>query len=217
MTRINVIPPKFLTDEWLLAEHRELKRIPNKILSGVAKTFSGVPKYTLGKGHEIFFRNKLTYLRLRYDAIHKECLKRGFNVQDYTFYISQFSVEQTEKLWNNWEPDDDAIIENLSRLCERFDDRKKAYHFHGAVINDDHTFNRYIGIMQRRTNKQHTEVSVDLKDALNRIADCSARTNDEFLAMLRVSAPSSEGRLAGPSRMFGKNLSHQQLLRYEDE
>jgi len=116
MTRINVIPPKFLTDEWLLAEHRELKRIPNKILSGVAKTFGGVPKYTLGKGHEIFFRDKLTYLRLRYDAIHKECLKRGFNVRDYTFYISQFSVEQAEKLWNDWEPDDDSSISNIRKL-----------------------------------------------------------------------------------------------------
>jgi len=31
MTRINLIPVSELTDEHLLAEHRELKRIPNLI------------------------------------------------------------------------------------------------------------------------------------------------------------------------------------------
>jgi hypothetical protein len=34
MTRINLIPVNELTDQHLLAEHREIKRIPNVILSG---------------------------------------------------------------------------------------------------------------------------------------------------------------------------------------
>jgi hypothetical protein len=34
MTRINVVPVTELCDKHLLAEHRELKRIPNRIVKG---------------------------------------------------------------------------------------------------------------------------------------------------------------------------------------
>ena len=44
MTRINVgIPPEELTDKHLLAEHREIKRIPNCIAKG-KYNMDGIPK-----------------------------------------------------------------------------------------------------------------------------------------------------------------------------
>tara|TARA_R110000824_G_scaffold9732_1_gene43120 strand:+ start:397 stop:756 length:360 start_codon:yes stop_codon:yes gene_type:complete len=85
MTRINVgISPTELTDKHLLAEHREIKRIPNCIAKG-RYNMEGIPdKFKLGKGHVKFFYNKLQYLFLRYVKLHLECKYRGFNVQNYS-------------------------------------------------------------------------------------------------------------------------------------
>ena len=62
MTRINCgIPPCELTDKHLMAEHREIKRIPNCIKKG-RYSMTGQPEvFTLGKGHVKFFYNKLKY------------------------------------------------------------------------------------------------------------------------------------------------------------
>ena len=84
MTRINVgIPPAELVDQHLLAEHREIKRIPNCIAKG-KYNMDGIPdKFKLGKGHVKFFYNKLLHLKRRYMRLYEECIKRGFNVQNY--------------------------------------------------------------------------------------------------------------------------------------
>jgi deoxyribonuclease (pyrimidine dimer) len=85
VTRINVgIHPKELPDKLLLAEHREIKRIPNVIKSG-RYSLAGIPaKFTLGKGHVKFLYNKLRFLHNRYVSLHTECIARSFNVQDYS-------------------------------------------------------------------------------------------------------------------------------------
>src|ERR1035437_6784885 len=84
MTRINAgIPPEKLHYKHLLAEHREIVRIPNNIKKGKCN-LNNIPKgFTLGKGHVSFFYNKLLYLKNRYEEIYKECLKRGYNVSYY--------------------------------------------------------------------------------------------------------------------------------------
>ena len=85
MTRINVgIPPAELINQHLIAEHREIKRIPNCIAKG-KYNMEGIPdKFKLGTGHVKFFYNKLLYLKKRYISLYNECVKRGFNVQNYT-------------------------------------------------------------------------------------------------------------------------------------
>jgi deoxyribonuclease (pyrimidine dimer) len=81
MTRINCgIPPKQLTRQHLLAEAREIKRIPNVIAKGKYVMKDIPEKFTLGKGHVKFFYNKLGYLKKRYEQIYAECLERGYNV-----------------------------------------------------------------------------------------------------------------------------------------
>ena len=84
MTRINVgICPTELTDKHLLAEHREIKRIPNCVAKG-KYNMNGIPeRFKLGTGHVKFFYNKLLHLRKRYIRLYEECIKRGFNVQNY--------------------------------------------------------------------------------------------------------------------------------------
>ena len=84
MTRINVaIPPQELTSKHLIAEHREIKRIPNVVAKGKFNPKSIPPTFRLGTGHVAFFYNKLQYLKDRYEDIYKECVNRGFNVQYY--------------------------------------------------------------------------------------------------------------------------------------
>ena len=84
MTRINVgIQPVELSNQHLIAEHREIKRIPNCIAKG-KYNMEGIPdKFKLGTGHVKFFYNKLLYLKNRYISLYNECIKRGFNVQNY--------------------------------------------------------------------------------------------------------------------------------------
>jgi len=86
MTRINVgVGPRELPDKMLLAEHREITRIPNAIKKGRTKNFDNLPPtFCLGTGHVRFFYDKLRYLAIRYSAIHAECRRRGFNVTDKT-------------------------------------------------------------------------------------------------------------------------------------
>lgn len=85
MTRINVgYPVRQLTRQHLIAEHREIKRIPNAVKSGRANIKNATNTFKLGKGHVTFFYNKLGYLKSRYKEIYTECKRRGYNVQDYS-------------------------------------------------------------------------------------------------------------------------------------
>jgi deoxyribonuclease (pyrimidine dimer) len=71
MTRINAgIRPAELVDQHLLAELREIKRIPNVVKQGKAK-LDGIPeRFSLGTGHVRFFYNKLGYLLRRYRSLY---------------------------------------------------------------------------------------------------------------------------------------------------
>ena len=84
MTRINVgILPEDLTSKHLIAEHREIKRIPNCVGKGKYNMDNIPDKFKLGTGHVKFFYNKLLYLKNRYRSLYEECIRRGFSVQNY--------------------------------------------------------------------------------------------------------------------------------------
>ena len=116
MTRINVgIPPEELTDQHLMAEHREIKRIPNVVAKG-KYSMEGQPKvFKLGTGHVKFFYDKLAYLLKRYQGLYKECLKRGFNVQDYSGAWDQVPPE----LMNDYTPTPNDVKIIRERINER--------------------------------------------------------------------------------------------------
>ena len=100
MTRINAnIPVKELTGKHLLAEHREIKRIPNTITSGKAK-LEGIPKvFKLGTGHVKFFYDKQKFLFRRYLELYNECIYRGFKVTNYSNAWDGIPSD----LWNDYE------------------------------------------------------------------------------------------------------------------
>ena len=121
MTRINVgISPAELNDKHLMAEHREIKRIPNCVAKGKYNMECIPDKFKLGTGHVKFFYNKLLYLKNRYIGLYNECINRGFNVQNY---IAAWD-NVPEELMNKYKPTykDRLIIQE--RIYERTINRK---------------------------------------------------------------------------------------------
>ena len=121
MTRINVgIPPAELVNQHLIAEHREIKRIPNCIAKG-KYNMEGIPdKFKLGTGHVKFFYNKLLYLKNRYTSLYNECIKRGFNVQNYKSAWDNVPQE----LMNDYKVEENDIIIIKKRIDERRPNKK---------------------------------------------------------------------------------------------
>jgi hypothetical protein len=128
MTRINAfIPPAELSDKHLIAEHREIKRIPNMIKSGKAVVKDIPEKFTLGKGHVKFFYNKLSWLHTRYNQIYNECVKRGFNIQNYNPAfdgMDNANIDYGEylKLYNDWLPNSDEVNRIRAIIRQRITD-----------------------------------------------------------------------------------------------
>lgn len=136
MTRINFgIKPKQLTRQHLLAEHREIKRIPNAIINGKAKfksDHSDIPtRFTLGTGHVKFFYNKIKYLHTRYNLLLVECIRRGYNVQSFEDCFIKCK-RQFPALYNDATPTQSdiriikqRIAERLSSTPQKFNSRTK--------------------------------------------------------------------------------------------
>lgn len=116
MTRINAgIPPKELTNKHLIAEHRELKRIPNVVSKGRYNLKNVPEKFTLGKGHVSFFYDKMGYLKERYISLYEECRARGFAVQSY---LSSWDGVPA-KLMNGYTPTEEDVRIIRERIADR--------------------------------------------------------------------------------------------------
>jgi len=131
MTRINLISPEDLYDQHLLAEHRELKRIPNLIKSGKFN-LDNIPKnYVIWTGHIKFFYNKLKFLHNRYRLIYSECEKRGFKI---TNYENSF-LNLPDGLYNDYSPTEEAIELNKSRLKEKIQKKSHFYKYYWKRVS----------------------------------------------------------------------------------
>jgi len=126
MTRINVVPPRLLLDEHLLAEYRELPRV--FALAKVLPEGSAPSEYVLGKGHVRFFYDKTGFLAARQCAIIQEAQRRGFNIQHTQ------APAPIPGLDNDWFPDAEAIATNVDRLKERFRAKPHFYGFWGEAV-----------------------------------------------------------------------------------
>lgn len=135
MTRINsAIPVNRLTDEHLLAEHREIKRLPFCFKKAwECKTINNIPKkFCLGTGHIKFFLDKAAFTLFRYKQIYNECLKRGFNVINYSDNWNKILFEE---YWNNYLPTDNERSLLIERISQRINDsNKKSFHYRGKCI-----------------------------------------------------------------------------------
>ena len=118
MTRVNLVPPKELSRQHLIAEYRELPRI-FKLAEKAAKRNDKprVGSYTLGKGHCRFFYTRLQFLIDRQALLVQEMRRRGYQVNFPPPVKSDFDIP--EHWFGEWEPDDNAIEINRARIGAR--------------------------------------------------------------------------------------------------
>lgn len=140
MTRINSsIPVKNLTDEHLLAEHREIKRLPYFLSKAIQSgSINNIPeKFTLGKGHVLFFLDKQLFARNRYVELFYECQRRGFEITNYGFNWN-FSETFLQRYWNDYTPAEDEHQVLVERITERINNStKKIWHYYGKPITKE--------------------------------------------------------------------------------
>lgn len=141
MTRINsAISVNRLTDEHLLAEHREIKRMPYCLRRAIdSGSINRIPeRFTLGAGHVKFFLDKGEFTFNRYESLLEECRKRGFDVQDY----SGNWVCYTNSFMNDYTPTDEEKRMLVERITQRIlDSRKKVWHYYGVEITKECAIN----------------------------------------------------------------------------
>lgn len=135
MTRINAgIDVRCLTDEHLLAEHREIKRLPWCLDAAIKSgSINNIPeKFTLGKGHVLFFLDKMHFTLVRYHQIYNELKARGFNIH---YYGSNW--------WNTvngkeYKPTDECKQLLIDRITQRIrESKKETWHYYGKPISKD--------------------------------------------------------------------------------
>lgn len=131
MTRINLVPVRELTDQHLLAEHREIKRIPNTITSWRYNLENISNKFVLWVWHIKFFYDKILFLHKRYIELYKECLKRWFKIEDYSnsFYIWE------PCLYNDYKPTEEAIQISKKRIKEKLTEKPLFYRYYWKPYN----------------------------------------------------------------------------------
>lgn len=119
MTRINVaIPPAELTNKHLIAEHREIKRVPNCVSRGRYSLKNQPKEFKLGIGHVKFFYDKLEYLRKRYEDLYKECKSRNFDVT----YFGNAWDNLPQELMNDYIPtkkDEEIARQRIKERLEK--------------------------------------------------------------------------------------------------
>lgn len=122
MTRINVVLPIELADKHLLAEYRELPRIFGASKKWYLKggNVDDLPTtYRLGKGHVLFFYDKLLFCFNRQFILYGECLKRGFNVRHNPEDARADFMSAPVELFNDYRPTKRALRINRERIETR--------------------------------------------------------------------------------------------------
>ncbi|VVB79556.1 Pyrimidine dimer DNA glycosylase [uncultured archaeon] len=128
MVRINLVNPKFLTDQHLVAEYDEILMLVNHTKK-YPKPKKEVKAYKLGKGHINFFKNKMKYLKERHELIKKEMIRRGFKTRKSV----SFSGLDKKQL-KNWEPKDPDLKLIKRRLIQKINKKPTWYRYYGENI-----------------------------------------------------------------------------------
>lgn len=117
MTRINVIDPGLLMDQFLLAEYRELPMViaaARRSLRAKKKPTLSTGPYTLNKGHVTFFYNKAKWLEQRYELLIAELRHRGYDIDPDSRLVDFSPMYQFPQM--SWTPTEEDKAVNLERL-----------------------------------------------------------------------------------------------------
>lgn len=125
MVRVNIINPRLLADQHLMAEHLEII-----MLVEYARRHPSTDKipqrYCLGTGHILFFKNKIKYLQKRDKKIQEEMKRRGFKPK------TKLNIKGIKKnLLKDWAPlpgDRDII---RKRILWKIKHKPNYYRYYG--------------------------------------------------------------------------------------
>ena len=137
MTRINsAIPVRCLTDEHLLAEHREIKRLPYNLNQAIRKgSIDRIPeRFVLGKGHVLFFLDKMLFVYDRYCKIHDELIRRGYAPTSFHENWNTVPLEY----YNKHMPTEEECRLLIDRIKERIvGSPKKVWHYYCHEVSKE--------------------------------------------------------------------------------
>lgn len=111
MTRINLVSPTELSDQWLLAEYRELPRVIKQNIN----IFDAPEKYCLGVGHVKWAKKHALFCLNRYVGLCEEMIFRGFRVNYPAKELFAYNTVSLDYL-----PSDYDINLSKNRLLERY-------------------------------------------------------------------------------------------------
>jgi deoxyribonuclease (pyrimidine dimer) len=124
MVRINLIEPWRLSDQHLVAEYNEILMLLGYVRKHALAKTKAPDNYCLGKGHVVFFRDKLGYIKKRHEALKKEMKARGFRP------IKSADLKGLGPA-NDWKPckNDGALIRK--RLADKIRKKPGFYRYYG--------------------------------------------------------------------------------------
>lgn len=141
MTRVNLVKVENLADQHLFAEFRELKMVPAALrrslkTKSINEVLANIPrKYTLNKGHVLFFMNKMQFLHNRYKDIAKELVNRDYNIQGHNAADLFLNSVPSEFRQVTWTPNVDEIKVNVERIVLRLNERPGWYRYYGNIMH----------------------------------------------------------------------------------
>ena len=125
MTRINVISVKDLTDQHLMAEYRELPMVVAAARRSKPDNYKPTDKYTLNKGHVLFFYNKKKWLYNRWNELIAELRAREYNIDPMARVVEWYHMDKFPQ--TEWQPDEYAHKVNMERIVERINSKPHWY------------------------------------------------------------------------------------------
>lgn len=139
MTRLNLVPPEELFDQHLFAEFREIKMIAPALARSLKASpdIESVlrripPKFTLGRGHVMFFYDKYHYLQARYEDLKAELRKRSVNFNERSQLDPLHDFEALSVL-RNYVPTPEALALVRARIAEKVALRPQWYRYYGTL------------------------------------------------------------------------------------
>lgn len=128
MTRVNVVPVGELTNEHAFGEYKEILRPISKVRDALMKYpnkwafYKAYDKkipaeYTMGKGHETFFFNKLRYIAERYQQLCQWRKERGYKYKEIS--VEKLLDGLPDFVLQSYTPTQQALEINRQRIAER--------------------------------------------------------------------------------------------------
>lgn len=139
--RINIVNPKYLTDQHLIAEYREMKMITYYYVKS-SQTKAGIDKgriserYTLSTGHAYMWYNKFGYVKKRFQSLLKEMDSRGFKADFRELNFSGIPKDA----FGDFIPTEEDIKVNLDRIVSRIYKQPEWYRYKREKRDDWYSF-----------------------------------------------------------------------------